>query len=376
MLFALQVPPPVQPAPAATLSQQMQQAQLEGIPVRAGDIGGFRGARGNVVTGYGLVVGLDGTGDSRNTPFTAKLLANALSRWGTLADPDQMRGKNIAAVSITCTLPAFAAPGRQVDISVQSIGDAKSLQGGFLIPAPLGPGGNIKDVYVMASGPVSIGGFNASGGGSTVRRNHQNAGRVPNGGSVEKTVRTQFVFEGGKVYFDLDQPDFTTAQRLAAAIIEALPTYRAQAIDGATIAITLPPGVDHVFAVSQIESLDVLATVPAKVVLNERTGTIVIGGNVKLGPAVIAHGSLQVRIDPIVDISQPAPFSEGETTTVISGNTEAGEEPTQIGLLSGSATLNDLAKILQTLKVSARDIIAILQALAAQGSLKARIEIQ
>jgi flagellar P-ring protein precursor FlgI len=348
----------------------------EGVQVRLADIGGFRGAQGNVIMGYGLVVGLDGTGDSRSTPFTPKLMANALSRWGTMVNPDDFKAKNIAAVSITCQLPAFSAPGRKVGITVQSIGDAKTLQGGFLLPSPLGPVSKPEDVYVLATGPISIGGFSAGANGSGVQKNHQNVGRVPNGGDVLKTVRTEFVFEGRTVYFDLDDPDFSTAQSAASTIPLLLPGSAARAVDAATIQITLPEGMSPVDGLSRIESMEVLARLPASVVINERTGTLVIGGNVKLGPAVIAHGGLRVEIvtDPI--ISQPPSLSQGQTTTAAVSGVSAEEETAQVGLVSGVTTLNDLAKLLQALKVSSRDMIAIFQALAEQGALKARIEIQ
>lgn len=369
-------------AKQARLQQRIEQdkaiadALQEGVEVRLPDIGGFRGAQSNVVMGYGLVVGLDGTGDTKSTPFTAKLLSNALSRWGTMVDPEQMRGKNVATVAVTAELPPFAAPGRKVDITIQSIGDAKSLAGGFLLPTPLAPTSNPEDVYILATGAASIGGFSAASGGASSTKNHQNVARIPAGGDVQKSVRTQFVFDNNIAYFDLDEPDFTTAQRTAQAIVDGLPGYGAIAQDGVTIKILLPLGVDPIVAFSQIESLQVKANLPASVVINERTGTIVIGGNVKLGPAVIAHGSLQVRIENDYFISQPPPFSNGETKVVEIPVVQTEESKAQIALVGGKTTLNDLAKILQALKVSARDIIAIIQALADQGALKARVKIQ
>jgi flagellar P-ring protein FlgI len=360
------------------LADQKRREDLltNGIEVRLGDIGGFRGAQSNAIMGYGLVVGLAGTGDTRQTPFTAKLLANALSRFGTMVKPEDLQGKNTAAVSVTATLPPFAAPGRKVDITVSSIGDAKSLEGGFLLPTPVTSFSDPTQVFLMGSGPLSIGGFEASAGGSSQRKNHQTVGRVPQGGDVVQTVPTQFIFEGGKVHFDLEEPDFTTAERAAQAINEQLSGYTAVAADGVTITVVIPSGTSPVAAVSAIESVKVKAVLPATVVINERTGTIVVGGNVKLGPAVIAHGSLQVRIEPEVVISQPAPLSSGQTVVAEIPRISASEDEAQIALTSGTATLDDMARILQTLKVSAKDIIAILQALASQGALKARIKIQ
>lgn len=359
------------------INEQIDLTTTEGIAVRIADIGGFRGAASNKVIGYGLVVGLDGTGDSRSTPFTAKLMANALSRWGTIVDAEQFKAKNIATVSVTCELPPFAAPGRKANITVSSIGDAKSLQGGYLLPTPLTPLNTPDDVYVLAGGPVSIGGFSASSAGSSASKNHQNVGRIPDGGDIQRSVNTQFVFEGGIIYFDLDEPDFVTASRVAQAINESYTDFQAMAMDGVTIQISIPSTVPPVYALSQIEATMVKANLPASVVINERTGTIVIGGSVKLGPAVIAHGSLQVRIQTEFQVSQPPPFSkEGQTVVVPNSQVNAGEDTAQVTLVGGSATISDLAKVLQTLRISATDIIAIMQALAAQGALKARIKIQ
>lgn len=355
---------------------KMSTALKEGIEVRMGDIGGFRGARSNVILGYGLVVGLAGTGDTKQTPITAKLLSNALSRWGSIVDAKDLQGKNVALVTVTAELPPFAAPGRKIDITASSIGDAKSLEGGFLLPTPLGPATAPDQVYVMAAGSLSLGGFQASSGGASSRKNHQTVGRIPDGGDVQQTVATQFVFTGGKVYFDLDEPDFTTAQRVATQLQAQFPQASPRAVDAVTISLTIPEGTSPVEFLSGVEGTLVKANLPASIVINERTGTIVAGGHVKLGPAMIAHGSLQVKIEPDVVISQPAPRSNGETVVVELPRVSAEESPTQIAMTAGGATIEDLSKILQTLKVSAKDIIAILQALADQGALKARIRIQ
>lgn len=356
--------------------KKMETALKEGIEVRMGDIGGFRGARSNVIMGYGLVMGLAGTGDTKQTPLTAKLLANALSRAGIAIDPKDMQGKNMAAVVVTAELPPFAAPGRRIDITVSSFGDAKSLEGGTLLPTPLGPSNNPEQVYVMASGSLSLGGFEAGSGGASQRKNHQTVGRVPDGGDVLQSAQTQFVFTGGRVFFDLDEPDFTTAQRVAAQLAVKFPTSMAAALDGVTISLSVPDGLQPVDFLSQVEATTVKANLLASIVINERTGTIAAGGHVKLGPAMIAHGSLQVRIEPEVIVSQPGPRSNGETVVVEIPRVDAQDPQAQIALTAGGATIEDLAKILQTLKVSAKDIIAILQALADQGALKARIRIQ
>ncbi|MDI9635162.1 flagellar basal body P-ring protein FlgI [Kamptonema cortianum] len=357
-------------------TQAIRDAELNGIPVEIAAIGGFRGARSNVLVGYGLVVGLNGTGDSKQVSVTSTAMANALSRWGTLVDANSFKSKNIAIVSITAELPPFTAPGRKIDLTVQSLGDCKSLEGGVLLPSPLGTMLDTSVNYVMAAGPVSIGGFNAGGGGNTVRKNHPTVGRVPDGGDVLRSVDTQFVFGGNVIYFDLDEPDFTTAQRTANRIKETFPSYGVHAMDAVTIAITIPSPEDAVAIVGQIQKLEVRANIEPTVVINERTGTIVIGGNVRLGPALIAHGSLRVRIDTEFVTSQPLPLSQGQTTIVPDQRTNAGEDPPQVVVVAPNASLDDLAKIFQAMDVSARDIIAILQALSQQGALKARIKIQ
>lgn len=360
----------------ADRKQSINDAVKDGVAVQISNLGGFRGARSNTIMGYGLVVGLEGTGDSKSIPVTSQAIANALTKWGSLVDANSFKSKNIAIVTVTAELPAFGAPGRKIDVTVQSIGDAKSLQGGTLLPTTLGTMWDAQVVYAVAGGPVSIGGFNVSSGGNAARKNHATVGRIPNGGDIQRSVDTKIVFENNTIFLDLDNPDFTTAQRTATKIQEACPEYVVTATDAVTISIQLPEGTGAVEAMSRIENLTVMAPSHATVVINERTGTIVIGGNVKLGPAVIAHGALSIRIDTDVLISQPGPLSSGTTVVERIPVVNAQENPTQIGVIAPNATLDDLARMLQSLNVSARDIIAILQALAEQGALKARIKIQ
>lgn len=356
-------------------AQKIRTAEREGIDVRIKDIARFRGVRGNQITGIGLVVGLEGTGDTRRTPFTSTLLSNAMKEFGTSVDAAQLQSRNVAVVTVTAELPPFASPGNTIDVTVQSIGDAKSLQGGFLLQTPLYAIGNKEKAFAVAMGAVSIGGFNASSGGASVQRNHVNVGRIPGGAFVERGVDTKFVFDGA-LYLELDEADLTTAQRLAEAIGKKLPTYAPVAMDGGTIRLALPEGTNPVAAMSAIEATTVKADIPAVVVVNERTGTIVIGGQVKLGPAVIAHGGLQVVIDQQVVVSQPAPLSQGQTVVATQPGVTGAEEMAQVALVPPSASIDDLSRIFQTLKLSPRDIIAILQALRDQGSLKARIKVQ
>lgn len=356
--------------------QIIRESEMLGVNTELAAIGGFRGARSNTIMGYGLVVGLNGTGDSKQVAVTGTAMANALSRWGTLVDPASFKSKNIAIVSVTCEVPAFAAPGRKLDVTVQSLGDCKSLEGGFLLPTPLAPAWKPDSVFATSSGGVSIGGYNAGASGSSVRKNHPTAGRVPDGASVENSIPTKFLFDNNVVYFDLDEPDFTTAKRVAEKISQAYPGMSALAEDGATVKVMLPDGFDPVSNLSRIEKLEVYSNTPPTVVINERTGTIVVGGNVKLGPALIAHGSLRVRIDTEFMVSQPLPLTNGTTQVVPRSTLTADEDPPQVTVVAPNASLDDLARIFQTLNLSARDIIAILQALSEQGALKARIKIQ
>lgn len=349
-------------------------AERSGVLVRVKDIARFRGVRSNQLRGFGLVIGLEGTGDSKKTPFTATLMANALKEFGTMVDPAQFNAKNIAAVAITADLPPYATPGNQIDVTVQSIGDAKSLQGGFLLQAPLYGASDKERAMAVAQGAVSIGGFNVSSGGSSIQKNHVNVGRIPSGAIVEASVPYQVVY-GGKMFLELQEADITTAQRLASMLGERFPQCLPVALDGGTVQLTVGSE-NPTNLMSQIEQCTVLSDTPAVVVINERTGTIVMGGNVRLAPAVIAQGSLQVMIDTQYYVSQPNPLSDGRTVVVPETSISAEETQAQIALITPNATVADLARIFQTLRVSPRDIIAILQALRQQGSLKARIEVQ
>lgn len=356
--------------------QSILRGEEQGVEVRIKDIAHFRGVRSNQLTGIGLVIGLEGTGDTKKTPMTQTLIANMFADWGTQVDPKTIDSKNVALVTVTCQLPPFAKPGSQVDVQVSSIGDAKSLQGGTLLQTPLYPAGTHDKAYVVASGPLSIGGFNVSSGGSSIQRNHVNVGRIPDGGIVEASVMTHLVFGGNMMYLELDQEDITTAQRIANRLFDEFPSMSPVAMDGATIGLTLPAGLTPVQAMSQIEHLKVFADVEAKVIINERTGTIVVGGNVRIGPAAIAHGSLNVRIEETPVISQPAPFSQGKTVETKQTDLSATQETSKIAMVAPNTTVADLAKILQTLELKPTDIISILQALRQEGALKARIELQ
>lgn len=365
--------------PRAALADYQRKAILKGeeggVEVRLKDISRFRGVRSNQIMGFGLVMGLEGTGDTKKTPATANVISNLMRDFNVVVSPQTIDAKNVAVVMVTADLPPFATPGSTIDVKVSSIGDAKSLQGGVLLQTPLFAAGNKERPYAVAAGSVSIGGFNVGTGGSTVQRNHVNVGRVVDGGIIETAVPTKLVF-GDKMYVQLNDEDLTTAQRIATKINEVFPNYQAYAVDGATIQVTVSPTQNPVAAMSEIENLKVFADVQAKIVINERTGTIIVGGNVRLGPALIAHGALNVRIDTEPIVSQPAPFSQGQTVQTSQTRTDAVQETSKIAVLPPSTTVADLAKILHALDLKPTDIISIFQGLKEQGALKAKIVLQ
>lgn len=349
-------------------------AEKNGVQVRIKEIARFRGVRGNQLQGIGLVVGLGGTGDTKNTPFTATLLANAMKD-KTAIDPKQLKAKNVAVVFVTSELPAFASPGNRIDITVTSAGDATSLQGGYLLRTPLFSAASEDQAYVVAMGPISIGGFNVGSGGAALQKNHTTVGKLPEMGIVERAVDTQLTFDG-KLYLELTDADFTTAQRIAQKLNETNPAYQAIALDGGTVQLAMITGKTTVQLMSEVEGLTVMSDSQGTIVINENTGTIVLGGNVRIAPAVVAKGSLTVRIDQELIISQPNPFTFGSTVVGAQTNVQAQEDPASVTLMGPTSTVADLARIFQALKISATDMIAILEALRAQGALKARIKIQ
>ncbi len=341
---------------------------------RIKEIAFIDGARKNYLVGYGLVVGLDGTGDKTGSVQTTTSIANMLRRFGITLDPDDLRLKNAAAVMVTAELPPFVAPGARIDVLVSSIGDAKSLQGGTLIATPLkGPDGR---VYAVAQGPVSIGGFLASGKGARVAKNHQTAGRIPNGAIVERRVPLDLA-SGGGLSLILKEPDFTTARRIEDAINRAFGSTVAQALNSGTIRLSMPEELETrpVEFIASIERLVVEADTPSKVVINEKTGTIVMGENVSISTVAISHGDITVEISTQYLISQPTPFSEGETVVQPQQEVVVEEEQTRLVLLPESVTLGDVVRMLNLVGVTPRDLIAILQAIKAAGALKAELEI-
>lgn len=343
--------------------------------VRLKDIAQVHGARGNQLIGYGLVVGLEGTGDSKGTLFTTQSVANMLQRFGITVPAGQMKVKNIAAVMVTADLPPFAREGGRIDVTVSSVGDARSLQGGTLLQTPLmGADGN---VYAVAQGPISVGGFGASSGGSSQQKNHLTVGRIPAGAIVEREVPASVVRDN-TVLITLNSPDFTTAARVAAAVRQKFPQTLPRALDASTVKVELTgeDREDVVTLIAALQEITVQPDTPARVVINERTGTVVLGGNVTLGTAAVAHGNLTLRIEARPQVSQPAPLSGGTTIATTRRDVKVTEQAERLIALPESLTVDQVVKALNTLGVSPRDLMSILQALRAAGALRAEIEVQ
>jgi len=343
-----------------------------GQMVRIKDITRPSGARQNQLMGYGLVVGLEGTGDGRQTIFTTQSVANMLQRFNVNVPAGQIRVGNAAAVMLVADLPPFVKPGDRIDVTISSLGDATSLQGGILLQTPLqGADGR---VYAAAQGAVSIGGFSSQGAGAKVTKNHPTVGRLPGGGIVEAEVPMPLV-NYGVLSFSLNYPDFSTSTRIAQAINRYLAGSFATAKDEATVEVMVPDGFVNRIPelISQIGNLSVEPDCIAKVVINERTGTIVVGGNVKITPVAVAHQGLSVRITTDYAISQPAPLSQGETVVVPRATVEAEEKEAFLSKIGGS-TIEELVKCLNAIRVTPRDIVAILQALKQAGALQAELE--
>jgi flagellar P-ring protein precursor FlgI len=343
---------------------------------RIRDISSVEGVRENSLAGYGLVVGLNGTGDRQQTLFPVQTLGNVLLRMGVhIPTPQSITVKNIAAVMVTANLPPFARPGTQLDVNVSSVGDAKSLEGGYLVLATLhGPDGQ---VYATAQGPVVLGGFSAGGQGSSVTLNHPTAGRVPSGGTVERDAAVD-LGRLSELTLLLRQPDYLTAQEVAATINKTLNKDQARAVDGRRVIIKVvsQSAEGSTSLLSKIENLPVTIHAPARVILNERSGTVVMGHEVTLSACSIMHGNLAVQITTQFEVSQPNAFSQGGQTVVVPQTTvTARESPAKHIELPAGATVQDLISGLQSIGASARDIIAIIEAVNAAGALNAELEV-
>lgn len=343
--------------------------------VRIKDITKIQGVRDNQLVGFGLVIGLDGTGDSQSTTFTVQAIINLLSRFGVTVPAGRVRINNVAAVMVTANLPPFAKSGDRIDVLVSSIGDAKSLQGGTLLQTPLQGADN--QVYAVAQGPVSIGGFNFEQSGTSAQKNHTTVGRIPDGALVEQVVPMNFV-AGDSIVFSLAQNDFTTAQRIADAINAKFPNS-AEPVDAGTVSVKIPEThkARTVQFLSEIGGLTVEPDMPARIVINERTGTVVLGSQVRIAAVAVAHGNLSVEVKTTFDVVQPPPLAPKGAETVVVPQTQIKVKEPQARLLElgGGATIGDLVKGLNALGVTPRDMIAILQAIKNAGALQASLEI-
>jgi len=343
---------------------------------RIKDLANVEGVRENMLIGYGLVVGLDGTGDRiRNTPFTRESVVSMLERMGVNIRSEALDTDNIAAVMVTANLPAFATQGTHLDVSVSAMGDAESLRGGVLLVTPLH--GADGEVYAVAQGSVAVSGFAARGDAATVTRGVPTNGRIANGAVVEREIG--FDLAGlNSIKLALRNPDFTTAQRIAAAVNARLGAGAASVVDPGTVRLTRPATFDGdmVGVLSAVEGLRVEPDKAAKVVIDEASGVIVMGSDVRVSTVAIAQGSLTVSISETPQVSQPSPFSERGRTVVVP-RTSAGvdEPPAQLAIIDGGVRLSQLVDGLNALGVPPRDMIAILQAIKAAGALQADIEV-
>lgn len=344
---------------------------------RIKDLATIQGVRSNQLIGYGLVVGLDGSGDqTTQTPFTVQSMATMLGQLGiTLPPGSSLQLRNVAAVMVTATLPAFARPGQPLDVTVSSMGNARSLRGGTLLFTPLR--GADGQVYAMAQGNVLVGGAGAGAAGSKVQVNHLSAGRVPAGATVERSVPTA-LGEGPYVNFELNTTDFGTARRVADAINERLAPATALAVDGRMIQLRAPLRPDERVAfIAKVEDLEVESAVPsAKVIINARTGSVIMNQAVTLEACAIAHGNLTVTVNMEPVISQPTPFSTGGQTVVAErASIQIKQDAGQIIAVPASPKLADVIKALNSVGVTPQDLLAILQAMKAAGALRAELEV-
>jgi flagellar P-ring protein precursor FlgI len=366
----------MKPLLAATLALLLGHSPAFSAPTRLKDLVSIEGVRENQLVGYGIVVGLAGTGDKQTTLFTTQSLANLLSRMGVaVPNPASMRVANVAAVMVTAMLPAFAEPGVKIDVTAAAIGDASNLQGGVLLMTSL-RGAN-GQTYAVAQGAVVTGGFAAGRGGASQMVNHPTVGRVPEGATVEKAAPS--VEPSGSVRLQLQTSDYATASRIADAINRKFPSPApvARAENSAVIAVN-PPAEwkDRITEfIAGVEDVQVEVDRPTRIVVNERTGTIVMGGDVRISPVAILHGNLTVEIQTNLLVSQPNIASQGTTQVVPQDTVAAKSDPVRNVVLKEGATVEELVRALTAIGSSARDIIAILQNLRASNALSADLEV-
>ncbi len=342
---------------------------------RIKDIATLAGMRNNQLVGYGLVVGLDGTGDqTTQTPFTTQSLTAMLSQLGVNVPPGtRLQLKNVAAVMVTATLQPFSQPGQALDVTVSSMGNAKSLRGGTLVLTPLK--GADGQVYALAQGNLAVGGAGASAGGSSAQINHLSAGRIPGGATVEREVPTAFLDEG-TLRLELMRADFTTARSVVNAINGSFGQGTARALDARVIELAAPGPDYRVEFMARLEELEVTrGTAAAKVIVNARTGSVVMNQAVRLNPAAVAHGNLSITVNSAPEVSQPGPFSGGQTAIVPRTDIQISQQGGALIQLDGGAALSEVVKALNMLGATPADMISILQALQTSGALTAELEV-
>jgi flagellar P-ring protein precursor FlgI len=348
-------------------------APASAAPVRVKELVDVQGVRDNSIFGYGLVVGLAGTGDTQMVLFTSQSISGMLGRLGIRIDPKEVIVRNVAAVMVTARLPSYARPGTHLDVNVGSMGDARSLAGGVLLVTPLtGPDGQ---VYAIAQGPVQAGGFDIGSSGSRMQKNQPTSGTVPSGASIERAVVANL--SKGSVMLGLRRPDFTTALRIADAINKSLGGDSAHATDPASIEVKpSDEWKDKVVGLlAKIEALEVDPDQRARIVVSERTGTIVAGEGVRIRPVAVAHGGLSISVTQTPFVSQPNPASRGQTVTGRTANIEAREGPGRAVALPATTSVEDLVKALNMIGVGPRDLVAVLQAMKAAGAIDADLEV-
>jgi flagellar P-ring protein precursor FlgI len=342
---------------------------------RIKDIAWVAGVRANQLVGYGLVVGLDGTGDQTSqTPFTIQSLRNMLAQYGITLPPNVTpQLKNIAAVTVHATLPPFAKPGQTIDVNVSSLGNAKSLRGGSLLMTPLK--GADGEIYAVAQGNLVVSGFGVEGNdGSKITVNVPSAGRIPNGATVERSAPTTFGSDDS-LTLNLNNEDFTTARRVADSINAAMGEGTAVAVDGSSVRVAVPRAASQrVTFISELENLTLEPGMgPAKVIINSRTGTVVIGSNVRVTPAAVSHGSLMVTITERAAVSQPAPFSNGQTVVVPQSSVKVDQGGSHMFVFNPGVSLDDLVRAVNEVGAAPGDLVAILEALKEAGALQAEL---
>lgn len=341
--------------------------------LRIKELASIEGVRDNQLIGYGLVVGLNGTGDRKQTVFSAQSLTNMLQQLGVSVPPTAIRVNNTAAVMITATLPPFAQPGSRIDITASAIGDASSLQGGIVIMTVLK--GIDGQPYAVAQGPIVVGGFTAGGSGTKQTQNHPTVGRVPAGAIVERLAPS--VSPDKEIKLQLRRADYTTAARIVGAVNKQFGKATARAESAGLVLVSIPKdqSASPIEFISQLEGLRLTPDRIGRIVVNERTGTIVMGKEVTISPIAIMHGNLSVEVETTFDVSQPAPLSQGTTTTVPKVGVAIKEEKAKDIVLKDGANVEDLVRALMSIGSTPRDVIAILQSLRSAGALDAELEI-